>query len=152
MDELDSAITRHLQLDARLTNRELARRLGVAPSTCLERLRALRERGVIRGYHADVDLSALNRPVQAFVAARLRPMSRAVIANFKAAIGALPEVTAMYVVAGDDDFLIHLAVPDLEHLHAFLIDRLSERREVISFRSSVIYESIRNPVLTELPR
>jgi DNA-binding Lrp family transcriptional regulator len=78
-------------------------------------------------------------------------MSRVVIDNFKAAIGALPEVTAMYVVAGDDDFLIHLAVQDLEHLHAFLIDRLSERREVISFRSSVIYESIRNPVLTELP-
>ncbi|WP_158842475.1 Lrp/AsnC family transcriptional regulator [Saccharothrix deserti] len=152
MDELDSAIIRNLQLDARLTNRELARRLGVAPSTCLERVRALRERGVIKGYHADVDLGALNRPVQAFVAARLRPTSRVVIDNFKAAIGVLPEVTAMYVVTGDDDFLIHLAVQDLEHLHAFLIDRLSQRREVISFRSSVIYESIRNPVLTELPR
>ncbi|MFD7654568.1 Lrp/AsnC family transcriptional regulator [Actinosynnema sp. NPDC059797] len=152
MDELDSAIVRNLQLDARLTNRELARRLGVAPSTCLERVRALRERGVVRGYHADVDLGALNRPVQAFVAARLRPMSRPVIDNFKAAIGGLPEVLAMFVVAGDDDFLIHVAVQDLEHLHAFLIDRLSERREVISFRSSVIYEALRNPVLTELPR
>ncbi|ONI86240.1 AsnC family transcriptional regulator [Saccharothrix sp. ALI-22-I] len=152
MDELDSAIIRNLQLDARLTNRELARRLGVAPSTCLERVRALRERGVIKGYHADVDLGALNRRVQAFVAARLRPTSRAVIDNFKSAIGVLPEVTAMYVVTGDDDFLIHLAVQDLEHLHAFLIDRLSQRREVISFRSSVIYESIHNPVLTELPR
>ncbi|MGM1059804.1 Lrp/AsnC family transcriptional regulator [Saccharothrix sp. Mg75] len=152
MDELDSAIIRNLQLDARLTNRELARRLGVAPSTCLERVRALRERGVVKGYHADVDLTALNRPVQAFVAARLRPMSRPVIAAFKAAIGGLPEVTAMFVVAGDDDFLIHVAVQDLEHLHAFLIDHLSVRREVISFRSSVIYEALRNPVLTELPR
>ncbi|QFZ16634.1 Lrp/AsnC family transcriptional regulator [Saccharothrix syringae] len=152
MDELDSEIIRNLQSDARLTNRELARRLGVAPSTCLERVRSLRERGVIRGYHADVDLGALNRPVQAFVAARLRPMSRPVIDGFKAAIGTLPEVTAMYVVAGDDDFLIHVAVRDLEHLHAFLIDRLSRRREVISFRSSVIYEAMRNPVLTELPR
>lgn len=151
MDELDSAIIRHLQADARLTNRELARRLGVAPSTALERVRLLRERGVIKGYHADIDLTALNRPVEAFVACRIRPLSRAVIDNFKAALIALPEVLATYVCAGDDDFLVHVAVQDLEHLHEFLIDRLSERREVLSFRSSVIFESTRNPVLTELP-
>src|SRR5450759_5506484 len=67
MDELDSGIIRLLQTDARQSNRELARRLGTAPSTCLERVRALTRRGIIRGYHADIDLPALNRSVQALI-------------------------------------------------------------------------------------
>lgn len=152
MDELDSAIIGHLQLDARQTNRELARRLGVAPSTALERVRLLKQRGVIRGYRAEINFTALNRRVQAFVAARVRPLSRAVIDGFQAALVELPEVVAVFVVSGDDDFLIHVAVQDLEHLHGFLIDRLSQRREVVSFRSSVIYQSAGNTVLTQLPR
>lgn len=151
MDELDSAIIRHLQLDARQTNRELARRLGVAPSTCLERVRSLRSRGVIEGYHAEISLGSLNRKVQALVSARVRPLSRQVIDGFQGALAELPEVLSVFVVAGDDDFLIHVAVQDLEHLHAFLIDRLSQRREVVSFRSSVIYQSVRNPVVGALP-
>lgn len=151
MDELDSAIVRELQLDARQTNRELARKLGVAPSTALERVRGLRQRGVIRGYRADLNLPDLNRRVQAFVAIRARPLSRSVIDGLQSALTALPEVLAVFVLAGDDDFMVHVAVQDLEHLHAFLIDRLSQRREVISFRSSVIYQSSTNPVLTELP-
>ena len=76
MDELDAEILRLLQSDARLSNRELARQVGIAPSTCLERVRALTRRGVIRGYHADIDLKALNRGVQALIAvvtSRVRP-------------------------------------------------------------------------------
>jgi len=65
VDELDAAIIRHLQRDARQTNRELARAVGIAPSTCLERVRLLRARGVITGYHAEISLAALNRTVQA---------------------------------------------------------------------------------------
>lgn len=150
MDELDSAIVRELQRDARQTNRELARRLHIAPSTCLERVRALQRRGVIRGYHAEVDMAALDRSVQAFVAVQIRPLSRAVIDGFQAFVTALPQVLAVYVVAGGDDFLVHVAVPDLEHLHAFLVDRLSRRREIVSYRSSVIYQQARNTVLEPL--
>ncbi|HEV7979010.1 Lrp/AsnC family transcriptional regulator [Amycolatopsis sp.] len=97
MDELDSAIVRELQEDARQSNRDIARKVGVAPSTCLERTRLLRQRGVIRGYHADIDLAALNRGVQALV----------------------------------------------DQLHSFLVDELSKRREIISFRSSIIFRHIR---------
>ena len=77
LDELDSAIVRLLQEDARQTNRDIARKVGIAPSTCLERTRLLRERGVIRGYHAEVDLPSLGRSVQAMVSAQVRPLSRA---------------------------------------------------------------------------
>ncbi|OLR92814.1 Lrp/AsnC family transcriptional regulator [Actinokineospora bangkokensis] len=151
MDELDAAIIDLVQTDARQSNRELARRLGIAPSTCLERVRALTRRGVIRGYHAEIDLVALNRGVQAFIAVQVRPLNRQVIDAFKEAVGGMPEVLAVFVLAGGDDFQLHVAVQDLDHLHSFLVDRLSGRREVVGFRSSVIYERVHNPVLAPLP-
>jgi len=150
MDDIDSAILGHLQRDGRLTNRELARLVGIAPSTCLERVRALRSRGVITGYHAAVQPRALGRSLQALVFARLRPLSRDVISGFEAYLAQLPEVVSVFVVSGDDDFIVHVAVPDIERLHAFLMDRFSARREVVSFRSSVIYQQTSARVLTPL--
>jgi DNA-binding Lrp family transcriptional regulator len=151
VDELDTEIIRLLQTDARRSNRELARLLGIAPSTCLERVRALTRRGVIRGYHADIDHTALNRGVQAMVSVQVRPLSRAVIDSFKDSVSALPQVLSVFVLAGGDDFLLHVAVQDLDHLHGFLLDRLSQRREIAGFRTSVIFQQVRNPVLSRLP-
>jgi DNA-binding Lrp family transcriptional regulator len=151
MDELDSAIVAELQLDARLSNRELARRLGVAPSTCLERVRGLRERGVILGYHAELDLSKLNRGVQALVSAQIRPLSRSVIDAFHGWAAKLPEVLEVFVVAGGEDFLIRVAVQSNERLHAFLVDHLATRRDVVSFRTMVIFQHSAKTVVTALP-
>ncbi|BCJ56079.1 AsnC family transcriptional regulator [Actinoplanes sp. NBRC 14428] len=150
MDELDSAIVASLQTDARQSNRELARTVGIAPSTCLERVRALRERGVITGFHATVDLPALNRPVQAMLHVQVRPLSRTVIEGFKKYAMSLPEVLSIFVVAGGDDFLVHVAVPGVDNLHAFLMDKFSGRREIAGFRSSVIYQHDRKPVIEPL--
>jgi DNA-binding Lrp family transcriptional regulator len=151
VDELDAAIVRELQTNARQTNRDLARAVGIAPSTCLERVRLLRERGVVTGYHARVSLPALNRHVQAMLHVQVRPLSRAVIESFKAYVGGLPEVLDVFVVAGGDDFLVHVAVPSVDALHAFLMDRFSGRREVVGFRSSVVYQHVGNRVLAPLP-
>lgn len=151
LDELDSAIVRLLQEDARQTNRDIARKVGIAPSTCLERTRLLRERGVIRGYHADVDLPSLGRSVQAMVSAQVRPLSRAVIDAFQRSMAERPEVLSVFVAAGSDDFLIHVAVRDIDHLHAFLTDRLALRKEVVGFRSSIIFRHLRKPIVEELP-
>ncbi|MBP8539899.1 Lrp/AsnC family transcriptional regulator [Streptomyces sp. MK37H] len=150
MDELDTAIVRELQRDARQTNRELARTLGIAASTCLERVRGLRNRGVITGYRATVDLRSLGRPVQALLAVRIRPLSREVIEGFKAYLVTLPEVLSVYVVAGGDDFLVHVAVRDVDRLHAFLMDRVSGCKEVVDFRSSIIYQHVAGDVINEL--
>ncbi|MET8150141.1 Lrp/AsnC family transcriptional regulator [Actinoplanes sp. NPDC049668] len=150
MDELDSAIVRHLQTHARQTNRELARAVGIAPSTCLERVRALRDRGVITGYHAEISLAALNRGVQALLHVQVRPLSRTVIDGFKRYAMGLPEVLSVYVVAGGDDFLVHVAVPSVDSLHAFLMDKFSGRREIVGFRSSVIYQHARKQVIDPL--
>jgi DNA-binding Lrp family transcriptional regulator len=151
MDELDSAIIHHLQEDARQSNRDIARKVGVAPSTCLERIRLLRQRGVIRGYHADIDLHALNRGVQALVAAQVRPLSRAVIDSFRNSLAALPEVLSVFVTAGSDDFLVHVSAQDIDHLHSFLVDRLSRRREIVGFRTSVIFQHMSKQTLERLP-
>ena len=150
VDELDSAIIGHLQTHARQTNRELARAVGIAPSTCLERVRALRDRGVITGYHAEISLAALNRGVQALLHVQVRPLSRTVIEGFKAYAMALPEVLSVFVVAGGDDFLVHVAVPSVDSLHAFLMDKFSGRREIVGFRSSVIYQHARKQVIEPL--
>ncbi|WP_163505657.1 Lrp/AsnC family transcriptional regulator [Fodinicola acaciae] len=150
MDEVDSAIVRHLQEDARQSNREIAEKIGIAPSTCLERTRLLRQRGVIRGYHAEVDLAALNRHVQALVSVQVRPLNRSVIDSFHQWVRHLPEVLTVFGTAGNDDFLVHVAVRDIDHLHAFLVDKLSDRRDIVSFRSSIIYRRDTNNVLDPL--
>ncbi|GAA3219573.1 Lrp/AsnC family transcriptional regulator [Dactylosporangium siamense] len=150
VDELDSAIVELLQHDARQTNRDLAAAVGIAPSTCLERVRALRERGVITGFHAEVSLPALNRHVQAFLHVQIRPLSRQVIEGFKAHVTTLPEVLSVFVVAGGDDFLVHVAVPSVDALHALLMDKFTKRREIVGFRSSIIYQHSRNQIVQPL--
>lgn len=152
MDELDAALVAHLQADARSTNRELAERVGVAPSTALERVRALRSRGVLRGYHADVDLPALGRSVQALIAIRIRPPARERIEAFRDFAATLPETVGLFVVSGNEDFLLHVAVPDTQALYAFVIDRLTGRPEVADVRTSIVYQHLRQPVLEPLPR
>lgn len=150
MDECDAALVAQLQANARLTNRELADRVGVAPSTALERVRALRARGVLRGYHADVDLPALGRSVQALIAVRIHPPARQRIEAFRDFATNLPETAAVFVVSGGEDFLIHVAVPDTDALYSFVIDRLTERPEVADVRTSIVYEHLRRPVLEPL--
>jgi DNA-binding Lrp family transcriptional regulator len=150
LDELDLALLAGLQNNARQTNRDLAEAVGVAPSTSLERVRSLRERGVIRGYHADVDLQALGRGVQALVAVRIRPPSRQNIEAFREWVAQLPETVGVFVVSGGDDFLVHVAVPNTDGLYAFVIDRLTERPEVADVRTSIVYEHRRVRVLAPL--
>ena len=144
LDELDTAILRELQSDARKTNREVAAAVGVSPTTALDRTRALRRRGVIRGAILDVDLKAVGRPVQALIAIRIRPPSRRNIEAFREWVSTLPDTLGLYVTTGTDDFIVHVAVPDNDSLYEFVIDRLTQRPEVADVRTSIVYEHIRN--------
>jgi DNA-binding Lrp family transcriptional regulator len=144
LDELDTAILRELQVDARRTNRDIAAAVGVSPTTALDRTRALRERGVIRGASLQVDLAAIGRPVQALIAVRIRPPSRQNIESFRNWVTAQPDTLGVFVTTGTEDFLIHVAVPDNDSLYAFVIDRLTERAHIADVRTSVVYEHLRN--------
>jgi DNA-binding Lrp family transcriptional regulator len=150
LDAVDRAILKVLQHDARTSNRTLAAAVHVSPSTSSERVRGLRETGVIRGYHADVALGALGRDVQALTAITIRPPTRENIENFRNWAAGLPELLGVFVVSGVSDFLLHLAVPDTDALYAFVIDRLTERPEVVDVNTTVVYEHIRRPVLEPL--
>lgn len=153
LDDIDTAILAELQRDARRTNRDIAASVGVSPTTALDRTRALRERGIIRGALLDVDLAAVGRGVQALVAVRIHPPQRRHIEAFRDWAAVLPEVLGVFVVAGEDDFLLHLAVGDNEELYSFVVDRLTERTEVAGVRTTVVYEHLRNPrVVRRRPR
>jgi len=150
LDRTDRALVEVLQHDARLTNKELAARVGIAPSTCLERVRALRLRGVLRGFHADVDPKALGRSLEAIVAVRIRPHSRTYVDAFWQQALALPEVVQVFHVTGADDFLLHVAVADTDALRDFVLDRLTVRPEVAHVESRVVYAQGRRPALEPL--
>ncbi|MGM1062333.1 Lrp/AsnC family transcriptional regulator [Saccharothrix sp. Mg75] len=152
MDELDTKILRELQVDARRSNRDVAAAVGVAPTTALDRTRLLRERGVIKGAILDVDLPSIGRPVQALIAVRVRPPARRVIEEFRAWAVAQPDTLGVFVTTGDEDFLLHVAVPDNESLYTFVVDRLTERAEVADVRTSVVYQHLRNDRITPVHR
>jgi len=150
VDELDSALVRLLQEDGRRTNRDLARELGIAPSTCLERVRQLRESGTLAGFRAEVDLPSLGRGVQAMIAVRVRPPTRAAIEEFRKFAMRMPEVIGVFVLTGADDFLLHVAVRDIDHLHGVVLDKLTERPELADVRTSVIYGHYAKKVIEPL--
>jgi DNA-binding Lrp family transcriptional regulator len=150
LDATDLRLLRELQNDARKSNRDLATAAHISPSTSSERIKALRAEGVIRGYHADVDFAALGRHVQALTAVTIRPPTRDNIESFRNWTRRLPEIIGVFVVSGQSDFLLHVAVPDTDALYAFVIDRLTERPEVADVNTSVVYEHIRRPVLEPL--
>ncbi|MBW8483224.1 Lrp/AsnC family transcriptional regulator [Actinomadura parmotrematis] len=151
MDAVDQAILRRLQRDGRQTNRELAEAVGIAPSTALERTRALRARGVITGVHAVADLEALGRGVQALISIRIRPQSREAIEAARDSLAALPETVGVFVVTGNEDVLVHIAVPSTAYLRDFVLDRLARRKEYVDVRTIVVYDHVAPAEQTELP-
>jgi DNA-binding Lrp family transcriptional regulator len=142
LDDIDRHIVRELARDARIANNALAERVGIAPSTCLGRVRSLRERGVIRGYHADVDPAALGRPLQAMIAVRLQSHARSRIRVFVAGVAGLPEVLNVFFLAGKDDFLLHVAAASTSALRDF-VETLSSNEDVSYTETSLIFEHIR---------
>ena len=143
LDEVDRRLLRILADDARMPNNALAEQVGIAPSTCLGRVRALRERGVIRGYHADVDPAALGRPIQAMIAVRLQSSARGHIPSFMATMARLPEVLNVFFLGGADDFMVHIAATGTENLRDFVVEHLSANPDVGLTETNLIFEHLR---------
>jgi DNA-binding Lrp family transcriptional regulator len=142
IDEVDRRILVVLAEDARIPNNALAERVGVAPSTCLGRVRALRERGVIRGYHADIDPAALGRPLQAMISVRLAPGGRERIAGFGDKVAHMPDVLNVYFLGGADDFYIHISAASSDALRQFVV-ALSADPDVAITQTNLIFEHVR---------
>lgn len=144
LDRTDHVILAALQQNARLTNKELAARAGLAESSCLERVRRLVRTGVLRGFHADVDPRALGVGLQALVAVRLVRHTRTAVESFRESMLALPEALALFHVAGANDFLLHVAVRDSDALRDLLLRAVTSRPEVAHVETSLIYEHVRS--------
>ncbi len=147
LDRIDCDILNLLQKDARLSNKELAAAVGLAPSSCLARVQRLRSEGVLRGAHAEVDPQALGVGLQALIAVQLRQHSRAQVKAFwKHALG-LPEVLSVFHVAGTHDFQVHVAVRDAHHLRDLALDAFTTRTEVAHIQTSLIFEWAKGAVM-----
>lgn len=147
LDSIDARIVEILERDGRVSNADLAAKLGVAPSTTHARMRSLVERGVIAGFHASVDHQRLGRGLQAMIGVTLRPGARSSsITAFADEVRGLPQVLQLFFVGGADDFLVHIAVEDSSGVRRFVVDHLSAQQSVASTRTSIIFEYHRNAV------
>lgn len=144
IDQIDFEIIATLRNNARITNKELADKVGLAPSSCLERVRYLRARGYIRDAHIEVDLIALGLGLQAMVAIRLAQHSRVGLEAFQNYVLSFKEVLQVYHLSGANDFMVHIAVKDAETLRDFVLDSFAERPEVAHIETAVIYEQVKN--------
>lgn len=142
LDDIDRTLVGLLVHDARTPNTELAAATGIAPSTCLNRVRSLRERGVICGYHAEVDNGALGLSVEAFVSVQLRPAGRSHIRDLTHRLADLPGVLNVYFMAGANDFQLHVACASTSALSDFVVDNLSPMQDVALTETHLIFEHI----------
>jgi DNA-binding Lrp family transcriptional regulator len=147
LDRIDCELIRLLQNDARLSNKELAAAIGLAPSSCLARVQRLRSLGVLLGAHTEVDPEALGVGLQALIAVQLRQHSRTQVKAFWKHVLSLPETLAVFHVAGAHDFQVHVAVRDAHHLRDLALDAFTTRAEVAHIETSLIFECTRTKVM-----
>ncbi len=143
IDDVDRRILAALHADARIPNSALADAVGIAPSTCHGRVRRLRDLGVIRGFHADIDPAAIGLPLQAMVSVSLQSGARGKIRHFVQQIRSRPQVIDVYFLAGADDFIIHVAARDTDDLRSFVVDNLNADSDVAGTQTSLIFEHLR---------
>lgn len=147
LDRIDAQILKALQENARVSNKDLAARVGLAPSSCLSRVRRLQDEGAFLGFHAEVDPELLGIRVEAMVSVRLSRHTREELERFQDHALAQPEVVALYHLTGEPDFLLHVAARDLAHLRELALSAFSSRPGVAQIQTQVVFQHVRKPVL-----
>ena len=138
LDEIDRKILAELQADGRMTNVELARRVGISAPPCLRRVRTLEEQGYIRGYHAQVDPRALGFEVQVFAMVGLQSQAEVDLSAFEARCRDWPLVRECHMLNGEVDFILKCVAPDLSTFQSFLTEELTAAENVASVKTSLV--------------
>jgi len=138
LDPIDRKILSELQADGRMTNVELARRVGISAPPCLRRVRTLEESGFIKGYHADVDARQLGFEVQVFAMVGLHSQAEADLVAFENLCRGWPLVRECHMLNGEIDFILKCVAPDLSTFQSFLTEHLTSARNVASVRTSLV--------------
>lgn len=140
-DEIDRQIMAHLQADGRMTNVDLADRVGLTAPPCLRRVRTLEEKGAIRGYHADLDPVWLGYTITVFAMVSLKSQAEADLEAFEAHVAGIPEIRECYMLNGDIDFILKIVAKDLSSFQQFLTTRLTTAPNVAHVRTSLTIRS-----------
>jgi DNA-binding Lrp family transcriptional regulator len=148
-DSVDRVLLLELQKDARQTNKALAAKVGVAPSTCIERVRELQARGVVTGFRAEIDPAAIGRPMEAILSIQQRGEEREATEKLFADLARLPETVRAMALTGTTDFIVHVAVRDMNQMRD-LVWGLIERSEVGRVQSSLVFERVEGTGLEPL--
>ena len=138
LDEIDRMILAELQADGRMTNVELAKRVGISAPPCLRRVRTLEEEGFIRGYHAEVDARELGFEVQVFAMVGLQSQAEADLSAFENRCRAWPLVRECHMLNGEVDFILKCVAPDLRTFQSFLTEQLTAAPNVASVKTSLV--------------
>ncbi len=138
LDPIDRKILAELQADGRMTNVELAKRVGISAPPCLRRVRALEEDGFITGYHADVDARALGFEVQVFAMVGLVSQAEADLSAFEGRCREWPLVRECHMLNGEVDFILKCVAPDLSTFQSFLTGQLTAADNVASVKTSLV--------------
>ncbi|MBC7139101.1 MAG: Lrp/AsnC family transcriptional regulator [Defluviimonas sp.] len=138
LDEIDRKILAELQADGRMTNVELARRVGISAPPCLRRVRTLEEAGFIRGFHADVNPRELGFEVAVFAMVRLHSQAETDLSAFEARCRAWPLVRECHMLNGEIDFILKCVSPDLSTFQTFLTGELTAADNVASVKTSLV--------------
>lgn len=149
LDRTDYRILHHLQNDGRLTNLELAERVGLSPSPCLRRVRALEDAGILKRYVGIVDAKAVGLPISAFINVSLRSQEVGALDAFQNAVKSFPEVMECYLMTGNSDYLLRVVMPDLESYERFLGEKLTRIPGIGSIQTSFALKPV--VARTELP-
>ncbi|MEF2975892.1 Lrp/AsnC family transcriptional regulator [Subtercola sp. YIM 133946] len=142
LDDIDATLVEALRKNGRMPNSRLAELAGIAQSTCITRVRSLEERGVITGYTALVSPAALGLSLQALISVSIKSGARQSIAVFSDEIRQRPEVVQLFFLGGAEDFVIHVATRDSDHLREFVVSNLSAHLSVASTRTSIVFEHV----------
>jgi len=151
LDAIDLKILEHLQQNARISNVDLAEKVGLSPAPCLRRVRALEEAGVIRRYLALIDQTALNIGVTVFVRVTLDLQVEGRLEIFENAIMSRPEVLECYLMTGDADYLLRVVVPDVPAYERFLRDTLTRIESAAGIKSSFALKQVKYQTALPLP-
>ncbi|MFB0980762.1 MAG: Lrp/AsnC family transcriptional regulator [Alteromonadaceae bacterium] len=147
LDDIDLRILTILYRDADITNKELASQIGVAPSTCLERVKRMKNKNIINGAYIEINFKSLGGNIEAIAAIRLQPYSEDIVNNLRNDLLKLPEIVSLYHMGGSYDYFIHMSVKDSEHLRQFVFNAITSRDEVTTVETSLIFEHSRSGVL-----
>ena len=137
LDRIDRRLLCELQNEGRITNVELAQRVGLTAPPCLRRVRALEDEGVIRGYHADLDASKLGYSITVFALVSLRSQAEDALRQFEEHMRGLPEVRECHMLNGEIDFILKIVSRDLQSFQEFLTSKLTPAPNVASVKTSL---------------